>query len=185
MIELQEEIKFQKILPYNTENYRAITIERLVFMDSYLWLTDSLDNLMKDYCQRVEKSEMTIINQARRVNFYNKKLGKFELNEKKRDLQLKKCCVPWNLVKTLESIEDIKKLPTDPMKYYSKLTDSTPEMSDIVHGQKYFKTFNCMNLKNYLGYYCEVIITVGFKIIKLKTISAKFHFYNYRLTFYN
>ena len=160
MIELQEEIKFQKILPYNTENYRAITIERLVFMDSYLWLTDSLDNLMKDYCQRVEKSEMTIINQARRVNFYNKKLGKFELNEKKRDLQLKKCCVPWNLVKTLESIEDIKKLPTDPMKYYSKLTDSTPEMSDIVHGQKYFKAFKCQNLMEYLGYYCEVIITV-------------------------
>ena len=98
---------------------------------------------------------------------------------------LRKGCVPWNLVKNVKSLKKLKKLPSDHQFYYSKLTDSTPEESDISHMQKYFEVFKCENLNQYLGYYCEVIITVGFKIIKLKTISAKFHFYNCRLTFYN
>ena len=81
-----------KVLPYNEEQYRAIYVNNFAFLDSYQFLFQSLDALMKDYVQRKEVDEMKIINQSR----LTLKDGKF--STLRRNFLLRKGLVPWGLI---------------------------------------------------------------------------------------
>ena len=93
MTELRDEINFIHVLPMNQENYRAIKIDSLWFIDSYQFMTGSLDSLVKQEVSVTKVKDLKIINQARGIKNRDGRIC-----EKKRNFYLKKGLVPWQLV---------------------------------------------------------------------------------------
>ena len=105
MTELRDEINFIHVLPMNQENYRAIKIDSLWFIDSYQFMTGSLDSLVKQEVSVTKVKDLKIINQARGIKNRDGRIC-----EKKRNFYLKKGLVPWQLC--TEWSELIKKKKT-------------------------------------------------------------------------
>ena len=146
---------FLKVLPYNEEQYRAIYVNNFAFLDSYQFLFQSLDALMKDYVQRKEVDEMKIINQSR----LTLKDGKF--STLRRNFLLRKGLVPWRLISGRKVLREKRdKLPEDLKDYYSNLSNSTPTEEELQHAQEFFKEFNCQSLLDYLRIYCETDVII-------------------------
>ena len=113
-------------------------------------MTGSLDNLMKDYISRTKSEDMKILNQSRLAHTD----GKFDPN--KKNLMLRKGVVPWNIVDSIETLENTRKLPDDLSCYFSKLTESGISQQDLNHAKSFFDAYKCNNLLDYLAYYCEL-----------------------------
>ena len=146
---------FLKVLPYNEEQYRAIYVNNFAFLDSYQFLFQSLDALMKDYVQRKEVDEMKIINQSR----LTLKDGKF--STLRRNFLLRKGLVPWGLISGRKVLREKRdKLPEDLKDYYSNLSNSTPTEEELQRAQEFFKEFNCQSLLDYLRIYCETDVII-------------------------
>ena len=94
MTELRDEINFIHVLPMNQENYSAIKIDSLWFIDSYQFMTGSLDSLVKQEVSVTKVKDLKIINQARGIKNRDGRIC-----EKKRNFYLKKGLVPWQLLK--------------------------------------------------------------------------------------
>ena len=71
MAELKDDIKFFQVMPKNQENYRAIKIDNLWFIDSLQFMQASLDSLVKQEVSVTNVDDLKIINQAklRKVQF--------------------------------------------------------------------------------------------------------------------
>ena len=93
MTELREEIKLVHVLPLKQENYRAIKIDNLWFIDSFQFMQASLDALVKQEVSVTKLEDLKIIIQACTILNPNG-----SINEKKRDFYFKKGLVPWSLV---------------------------------------------------------------------------------------
>ena len=61
MVELKDSINYQFILPQNSETYRAIAVNNFQFLDSYAFMSASLDNLMKNLTKTVKPENMEVI----------------------------------------------------------------------------------------------------------------------------
>ena len=88
MTELRDEINFIHVLPMNQENYRAIKIDSLWFIDSFQFMQASLDALVKQEVTITKLEDLEIINQVHAILNPDG-----SINERKRDFYLKKCLV--------------------------------------------------------------------------------------------
>ena len=150
MLDLKDRIHYKHILPYNSEQYRAITIDQFTFMDSYQFMSASLDKLMDNLRKTVKPSEMSVINSCR-GSMTN---GVFDIE--KRNLQLSKGLVPWGLVNGRRHLKTPRKtLPLEKEHYFSDLTESYPEEAAIEQASKYYQKYECKNLLDYIMFYCE------------------------------
>ena len=163
MVELKDSINYQFILPQNSETYRAISVNNFQFLDSYAFMSASLDNLMKNLTKTVKPENMEVINNCRAS------LTDEVLDISKRDLQLSKGLVPWSLVTDHDYLKiPRKKLPDKQEYYYSILTDSTPSKEEIEKASKYYQKYECKNLLEYLMQYCET------DVVQLAQVFHKF-----------
>ena len=84
MTELREEIKLVHVLPLKQENYRAIKIDNLWFIDSFQFMQASLDTLVKQEVSFTKLEDLKIVNQACAIlnpnGSINKKKRGFLLN---------------------------------------------------------------------------------------------------------
>ena len=153
-IRKQREI-YLKVLPYNEEQYRAIYVNNFAFLDTYQFLFQSLDALMKDYVQRKEVDEMKIINQSRLA------LKDEKFSTLRRNFLLRKGLVPWGLISGRKVLREKRdKLPEDLKDYYSNLSNSTPTEEELQRAQEFYKEFNCQSLLDYLRIYCETDVII-------------------------
>ena len=163
MVELKDSINYQFILPKNSETYRAINVNHFQFLDSYAFMSASLDNLMKNLTKTVKPENMEVINNCRAS------LTEEVLDISKRDLQLSKGLVPWSLVTDHDYLKiPRKKLPDKQEYYYSILTDSMPSKEEIEKASKYYQKYECKNLLEYLMQYCET------DVVQLAQVFLKF-----------
>lgn len=163
MVELKDSINYQFILPQNSETYRAISVNNFQFLDSYAFMSASLDNLMKNLTKTVKPENMEVINNCRAS------LTDEVLDISKRDLQLSKGLVPWSLVTDHDYLKiPRKKLPDKQEYYYSILTDSMPSKEEIEKASKYYQKYECKNLLEYLMQYCET------DVVQLAQVFHKF-----------
>ena len=163
MVELKDDIKYQFILPKNSETYRAITVDHFQFLDSYAFMASSLDSLMKDLTKTVKPEDMEVLNTCRAS------LTEDVLDVSKRDLQLTKGLVPWTLVTDHDFLKiPRKRLPDKQEYYYSILTDSMPSKEEIQKASEYYEKYQCKNLLEYIMQYCET------DVVQLAQIFHKF-----------
>ena len=163
MVELKDDIKYQFILPKNSETYRAITVDHFQFLDSYALMASSLDSLMKDLTKTVKPEDMEVLNTCRAS------LTEDVLDVSKRDLQLTKGLVPWTLVTDHDFLKiPRKRLPDKQEYYYSILTDSMPSKEEIQKASEYYEKYQCKNLLEYIMQYCET------DVVQLAQIFHKF-----------
>ena len=163
MVELKDDIKYQFILPKNSETYRAIYVDHFQFLDSYAFMASSLDNLMKDLTKTVKPEDMEVLNTCRAS------LTEDVLDVSKRDLQLTKGLVPWTLVTDHDFLKiPRKRLPDKQEYYYSILTDSMPSKEEIQKASEYYEKYQCKNLLEYIMQYCET------DVVQLAQIFHKF-----------
>ena len=163
MVELKDDIKYQFILPKNSETYRAIYVDHFQFLDSYAFMASSLDSLMKDLTKTVKPEDMEVLNTCRAS------LTEDVLDVSKRDLQLTKGLVPWTLVTDHDFLKiPRKRLPDKQEYYYSILTDSMPSKEEIQKASEYYEKYQCQNLLEYIMQYCET------DVVQLAQIFHKF-----------
>ena len=163
MVELKNRIKYQFILPQNSEQYRAIRVDHFQFLDSYQFMSASLDNLMKNLTKTVSPEKMEVINSCRAS------LTEETLDTTKRNLQLSKGIVPWSLVTDHDFLKiPREKLPVKEEYYYSILTESTPSKEEIQRAAEYYQKYECKNLLEYIMQYCET------DVVQLAQIFHKF-----------
>ena len=152
MTELKDEIKFFHVLPLNQENYRAIKIDDLWFIDSFEFMKGSLDSLVQQEVSVTKVEDLNIINQARRI-----KNPDGSINEKKRNFYLKKGLVPWSLVwRWKELMKKRKNLPLEEKHYWSDLNEAYPPQEDIERAGDFYTTFGCDDLISFIIEYCEM-----------------------------
>ena len=144
--ELKDKINFFHVLPLNQENYRAIKIDNLWFIDSFQFMQASLDALVKQEVTITKLEDLEIINQVHAILNPDG-----SINEKKRDFYLKKSLVPWSLVWHWEEL--IKKRKYNEKYYWSDLNESYPPQKDIKRAGDFYTTFECNNLISFITVY--------------------------------
>lgn len=147
---------YLKVIPYNIQQYRAIFAKNFCFLDSYQFLFSGLDSLMKDYTQRKDPSEMTIINQS---NLTLDENGNF--SSVRRDFLLRKGLIPWKMVSGRTILKEKRdNLPNDLKLYHSNLSNSTPSLEELQKAQEFYTQFKCQSLLDYLKIYCKTDVLI-------------------------
>ena len=152
MAELKDDIKFFQVMPKNQENYRAIKIDNLWFIDSLQFMQASLDSLVKQEVSVTNVDDLKIINQARAILNPD---GSVDVNKRKFFLQ--KGLVPWCLVTNWDDLSKTRKfLPLDKELYWSDINESYPPEEDIKRAGDFYTTFGCKNIIGFITEYCEM-----------------------------
>ena len=152
----KKEDMYVKVLPYNEQQYRAIYVKNFCFLDSYQFLFSSLDSLMKDYTERKDPSEMSIINQS---NLTEDEHGKFSTF--RRDFLLRKGLIPWKMISGRKILKEKRNsLPDNLELYHSNLSNSTPSLEELQKAQEFYTQFKCQCLLDYLKIYCQTDVLI-------------------------
>ena len=127
------------VLAYNSQRIRTLDYNRISFIDSMHFISDSLDNIIKDLVQ--SNHEFPIL---RNSLLYS--------SEEQRSLLLKKGVFPYEKLTSLSAFEDMTEFPPK-TSFYSNLREKGVSDEDYEHGRRVFKTFKCKNMAKYLELY--------------------------------
>jgi hypothetical protein len=140
-------IKNINILPYNGENFRTISFNSFLFIDSMSFLQNSLAKLSDDLSKT--KNPYSILRQTQLV----KTKGQFD--RKKFRMVLGKSFFPYEFCTSLDLMLKTKKLPKR-NNFYSSLSEETISIDDYKFAKKVWKKFKCRNLVDYAELYCKI-----------------------------
>ena len=148
----KDKVKF-KILPKTNEEYIAVKYGCIRFVDSYCFLSESLDKLVKN----LDEGDFKIL--------------KKEFPDKFQYLN-KKLAYPYEY---FNSIDDYKK-PADNFKkkdFFSKLKNDYPDDDEIERSKEIIKLFNIKDGEDLTKLYCKsdviLLADVFEKIVKVST----------------
>lgn len=141
-------MKYLSILPYNGENFRTISMNRYLFLDSLSFLQSSLSNLTETL--KNSGHAYNILKQSTLVR-HKKKRG---FSKEKLDMVLQKGIYPYSYCTSVRQMKKTTKLP--PIKaFYSHLTEETVSKSEYQFAKKVWKKYKCSNLIDYCLVYCR------------------------------
>ncbi|XP_037805798.1 uncharacterized protein LOC119599925 [Lucilia sericata] len=132
IIPLNKELYISLSKTINSDNGRNIEIR---FLDSYRFMTSSLDNLVKNLTQ----DELKVVKE-----FHSDDKSKF-------NLLIRKGVFPYTYLNSVEKLQE-PCLPTID-EFFNKLTESECSIEDYAHAQKVWNTFECKTLEDYLMLY--------------------------------
>ncbi|XP_037805797.1 uncharacterized protein LOC119599924 [Lucilia sericata] len=132
IIPLNKELYISLSKTINSDNGRNIEIR---FLDSYRFMTSSLDNLVKNLTQ----DELKVVKE-----FHSDDKSKF-------NLLIRKGVFPYTYINSVEKLQE-PCLPTID-EFFNKLTESECSIEDYAHAQKVWNTFECKTLEDYLMLY--------------------------------
>jgi hypothetical protein len=127
-------------MPFNSERFRTITLNRYLLLDSYSFLQAPLAELVKDLSQNCKFDILA------QVGLY--KSGE----EEKRQLLLRKGVFPYEAAVSLQAVREMTEIPPIEQ-FYSSLTDSSISKEDHEHAKTVFSIFSCSTLEDYLILY--------------------------------
>ncbi|XP_025828836.1 uncharacterized protein LOC112904019 [Agrilus planipennis] len=150
-----------KLIPSTAEKYISLSVYfglvRLVFIDSFRFLPDSLDNLVKI----LSHDKLTHTSQF------------FPIIEQ-FDLVKRKGVFCYDYVNSWASLENTSLPPIED--FYSKLKDENVSNEDYAHALKVWDLFNCRNLGEYSDLYLKT------DILLLADVFENFR--NFTMTYY-
>ena len=152
----KDKVKF-KIIPKTNEKYIAVKYGCIRFIDSYRFLSESLDKLVKN----LDEDDFKIL--------------KKEFPDKWQYLS-KKLAYPYQY---FNSIDDYKKPVNDLKKedFFSKLKNDYPDDDEIERTKEIIKLFNIKNLGELTKLYCKsdviLLADVFEKFVKVSTKEYK------------
>jgi len=144
-----DNIKRLSVIPQSKEKFLSIRFNNFIIIDSYAFLPDSLDNLIKNLgCYKEDEDMLTNYDGFNHTKNYYKTMD-FE----KLKLLLKKGVYPYDYINTFDKFNE-KQLPTKD-EFYSKLTESGISKKDYEHAQHVWNTFECETLLDYHNLYLK------------------------------
>ena len=164
---LKGKMVFDKITPIalNTQKFLSIDMDRLKFIDSFSFLSASLDSLVKDlYAGKNENLQL----------FANTKELTDDLYKMK--LLCRKGVYPYDYMDSVERFKE-RQLPA-PSNFYNRLNDEEIGDEDYAHAQQIWRDFGCRNLGDYHDLYLKTDVMLLADVFEnFRTISMK----SYRL----
>ena len=128
-----------QVIAQNFEKYISFSFSHLKFLDSFSFLTSSLDTLVKNLSEEGQDKFKHVFE------------GITEPNQKQ--LLLKKGTYPYDYM-TGMNVFDETELPFQD-KFYSKLSESGISDADYLHAQNVWRTFNIRNMGEYHDLYLK------------------------------
>ena len=132
------------IIPSNSEKFTSFTIDNLRFIDSFLFLSTSLSNLVE---------------YLKAANFSFPIFNSYFCNyDKNRYLLLRKGVFCYSYFDSFKKLK-LKGLPSREH-FFDDLTKTNVSLEDYKHACKVYKKFNCSSFKDYLRIYldCDVVL---------------------------
>jgi len=127
------------VLAYNSQRIRTLTYNKINFIDSMHFVSDSLGNITRDLTS--SGHDFSIL----------KKSGLFN-SEEQLQLLLRKGVFPYELLTSLKKFRKMEAFPPRES-FYSGLYEKHASPADYEHGKKVFETFKCQNMAQYLKLY--------------------------------
>ena len=131
-------------IPMSTEKYKSIYIDHFVFLDSYQFLANSLDDLSKIL---LKEGDSKFIRTKR--HFPEKKYHPYVFS---------KGFMCYDYIDNLKKLGE-KKLP-ERKYFYNKLTLKDISEQDYKHAVNMFDTFKCKTLGGYLKIYLKIDVLI-------------------------
>lgn len=141
------------VIPKSDEKFLEITFKRLRFIDSYSFLTGSLEKLTE--CLKIQADSTNNYEELFAPVFENFKLYDKEIIKK---YLLRKNVFPYEYCDSLEKFQETKLPPIEC--FYSSISNSNISQEDYEFAQDAFRTFNCINLKSYNMFYLKVDVVI-------------------------
>ena len=157
LVDLKKDIVKFEIIPYTNEEYISVKYGCIRFIDSYRFLSESLDKLVKN------------------LDEYDFKILKKEFPDKWQYLN-KKLAYPYQY---FNSIDDYKKPVNDLKKedFFSKLKNDYPDDDEIERTKEITKLFNIKDGEGLTRLYCKsdviLLADVFEKFVKVSTEEYK------------
>lgn len=127
-------------LPRNTQKFRTLEVNSILFMDSFAFLSDSLAKLTKTLV--LSDHDFPILSQ-------------FVEKEEDRRMLMRKGVYPYSYATSLERLESTAGLP-DIEHFVNDLGGDEPcDPDDYRYAQDVFKTFGCSNMVDYTMLYLK------------------------------
>ena len=125
------------IIPENLEKFKAVFTEKFTFLDSYAFLSSSLDRLADD----LKKSDETAFKRLKR-----------EFPKTYTDL-MNKGIYFYDYASSFDVLEE-QQIPSKDA-FYNKLKDEGISDADYERAQRTFDNFECKNLRDYMELYVK------------------------------
>jgi hypothetical protein len=129
-----------KAIPLNKEKFVSFEIDKYRFLDSFQFMSSSLESLVKNLKDGVGLEAF--------------KITKKYFGEDKLELVTRKGVCPYDYLDSFEKFNDTR-LPSKKA-FYSKLNDSEIKDSEYLFAKLLWKKFECKTLKDYLELYLKV-----------------------------
>lgn len=126
-----------KMIPCSIEKFQMFTLDSLRFIDSFQFLSTSLEKLVEN-----------LINSNHAFEIFN---CFYKDHEKTRHLLKRKGIFPYSFFDRIEKL-NLPHLPSRE-KFFNVLTNKPISAEDYEHAKKVYKTFDCKNLGEYLELY--------------------------------
>ena len=123
-------------IPNNTEKYISFSLGQLRFIDSAQFLLAPLDKLVA--ANPPETFQIT---------------AKYEPNQQRRELLLRKGVYPYEYMDSWERFADTRLPPK--ASFYSKLTGEHISDKDYAHARNVWDVFGCQSMGDYCDLYCR------------------------------
>ena len=138
-------LKNVSCIPNNMEKYMSFSLGPLRFIDSFQFMPESLDSLVK----AMNPSELKILRNNVEYIFDDKT----DNQDKLFDMIRRKGVYPYEYVDTFERFNEDKLPPID--EFYSSLTRSSIEQKEYEHAQEVWKMFECKDFGKYHDIYLK------------------------------
>jgi hypothetical protein len=149
-----------KLIPKNEEKYITFSKKinnkfELRFLDSYNFMSESLDQLTKNLGDNKPIMKSFIANKE-----FNSDLSEAE----QFNLLTRKGVFPYDYIDSLEKLDETE-LP--PIKvFYNKLNDESCSIEDYNHAQKVWRDFKCQTILDYMRLYLKTDVILLLDVVE-------------------
>lgn len=133
-----------QIIPQSSESFISFTLDDIVFLDSYQFLSESLDKLT----QNLKNSNHDFPITKKIFKDYTKN------DNRKIEILFKKGVFPYEYIDSFEKLK-FNKLPKK-SEFFSKLTQTDVPEEQYLHAMKTWKLFDMKNISEYMYFYVNL-----------------------------
>ncbi|MCG8672517.1 MAG: DNA polymerase, partial [Pseudomonadales bacterium] len=135
-------------IPLNTQKFKMLAINRIVFLDSLAFLQDSLEKVTDTLV--ASNHNFPLLKQKKWANIVSDKGSLSE--EECHKLLLRKGVYPYMFATSIARLEQAKQLP-DREYFFHEIGEEPVSEEDYAHAQRVWNGFNCANMIDYTKVY--------------------------------
>ena len=160
----QEYFKKCRVIPKSTEKFLSFSLNKIKFLDSFQFMSASLDNLVSNLRNSGLKAFKIT------TSLFEEKYGK--IDEKDLEILLNKSTYPYEYIDCFEKFEE-RELPNYE-DFYSALNYSNVEKKKFFEAKYIWNKFNCKNIGDFHDLYVLLdtsLLADVFNVFRKKTMN--------------